>query len=234
LKSDNIIQYGRRSRPFLRYAIPQQLTFLYSNGCLVDSNELFIKQRQPRVRNLCVFNSVILRLELLASSLDQVKYSKGADYYQQKTSSLLNIPMHTDFSEGISLREVTVLERSLHPISAPILRTYPDLRLYKGIAINIFRIDYNNRIYKLFARKLSIKYKSPSYLQVDLLECPIGSSQSGETCCPSSSKTPTSFKHVLLIPNLAKLLRAYKQKFSTDYLLKKLQKQKFVCRACFR
>jgi hypothetical protein len=232
LTSDNIIQYGRRSRPSLRYTIPQQLDFLYTNGCLVDSNELFIDQRQPKARNLCVFNSIILRLELLTSSLQQAKYSRSADYYRQKTSSLLNIPIHTDFSEGISLREVTILERSLHPLSAPILRTYPDLRLYKGIAINIFRIDYNNRVYKLFPRKLSVKYRSPSYLQIDLLECPIDSSQSGEKCC--SSKTPTNFKHVLLIPNLAKLLRAYKQKFANTYLLKKLHKGKFVCRACFR
>lgn len=196
------------------------------NKYLVDPNEFCADRRRKRTgqkENLCVLDCIILKIEFLRRNLYDIK--RKGPLYLRKMVRCLEYESIDNFQEGFETKNFSALEKLNSPIPSSLLKTYPDLRLYKGFGINLFRLEHNQKekTFRVFPKRLSKKHNSPDFFQIDLLEVPYSKKpEDGE-------KTQG---HCLLIRNLIKLLNAYESRFSTQRNWGR--KRNYVCRGCLQ
>ena len=131
--------------------------------------------------------------------------------------------------EGFEAKNFSTLEKLNSPLPLAILKMYPELRLYNGFGINLFRLEHDQRdgTFRVFPKRLSKKYNSLDFFQIDLLEVP-----------DITKKNRTEEKkqsHCLLIRSLIKLLNAHKRRFVVGEAPKwGVCHQNYICRGCLK
>ena len=197
------------------------------NKYLVDPDQLFTDRRRKKTEpkeNLCVLDCIILKIELLRKTLYEIR--RKGPLYLKKRVKCLEYESINNFQRGFEISNFSALEKLNSPLSLAILKTYSELRLYKGLGINLFRLEHNqdNRTFRFFPKKLSKHHNCPDFLQIDLLDIP-RIKKNGEK----------KQGHCYLIRNLLKLLNAHGPSLpNPGNSLQLMRNQNYVCRGCLR
>ena len=162
-------------------------------GCLLLA--FHFKMGQPTIRKLTITQ--------ITNELRHINYK----------------PFLTVGANGIPMNRLRSFERTLSPIPFGLVRIWPLLSSFQGVAINVFTIRRNGESFRIFPFSLSEHSRSQSHFQLDVLLDTADIRQHSET--PPNN-------HCLLIANLALLLSRFgeKQQNSNKYV--------HVCRSCGR
>ena len=168
--------------------------------------------------NLCVPACLLLGLHYkLGPSLRALNISK--------IKKELKTIQYESFIEitglGMPLKNISAFEKTLSPIPNALLELFPQLRCFKGIALNLFSIRRNGEVYRLFPMSLSKHSRElRTHFQLDLLIDTSDIRDSQHAAIPEN--------HVLLIAHLPRLLCRFSDKKNNVY------KFPHCCRGCCR
>lgn len=139
---------------------------------------------------------------------------------KQMTAELAVLPWQNFIcpgTDGIPLESVSNFEKLLTPIPKELIRLYPSLSVFSGIAINIFAIRKKKEVRRLFPLSLSKNNRNQSFFQADaLIESP-------ELFQPPYLPPKN---HCLAVTNLPVLLTRFSGRRSN------YNKYRFLCRSC--
>ena len=166
--------------------------------------------------NLCVPTCILLALHSkMGPSLRTLTISK----IKEELETINWRPFISVDSSGIPLDKLNSLEKSLNPIPPKLVKLFPLLSAFEGIALNVFTIRGNNENYRLFPISLSPNSrKLRTFFMCDLLL------DSDEIRQPPHQ--PPTKNHCLLISNINTLLNRFSNKNSNIY------RYQMCCRSC--
>ena len=167
--------------------------------------------------NYCVPASILLimhaRLGPKLRSLNITKMKEELDCFDCRNYISLG-------DLGMNLQKIHEFEKSLSPIPTSLLRYFPALRIFKGLAINLFTIRRVGTAKKIFPVSLSPNHKNTdTHFMCDLLI------ETAEIRPPSTTLRPN---HVLAITNLSALMTRFSDKMHN------YNKYKYICRNCLQ
>ena len=183
-------------------------------------------------KNNCVPASVILKLHFLQyGSL----YSSMSKSILRKRIGLLNFNhlLMSNVGGGIAGKDLQKFEKANDKFHPDLIKEYPFLNNFNGIAINLYRIAFNpsTSTYHLFPVLLSAKWRRQDVVPIDLLvdNSTIRSRPNLQTTNSISSKMNEAC-HVLVILNLSRLVLS----FSNQKTRRSANKFIHTCRNCIR
>ena len=182
----------------------------------------YLRQGFPRA-NLCVPACMILAFHCRLGH--SVNRTLNIHKMETELEALSYRSLLTPGTVGISLSQLSQLETlNSNPIHSSLLRLFPALAFYKGVAINQFRVRRSGTDFRIFPVSLSKHSRASDWFQIDLL---IDSTDiRPESCEKSFDHSPT--KHCLVITNLARLVAKMTGKCAN------FSKYEVICRTCFR
>ena len=122
---------------------------------------------------------------------------------------------------GLSLNQISELEAlNSDPIPPALIKLFPALAFFKGIAINQFIMRRKGNDFRLFPTSLSKHSRSTDRFQIDILVDNIDIRPENKTLSP--------VKHCLTFTNLARFVSKLSGKFCNA------SKYEVVCRSCFK
>ena len=179
----------------------------------------YLRQGYSRA-NLCIPACIIMAFH---SRLGSALSNLNIQTMERELGSLNYRSVLSPGSIGIPLEQLSRLETlNSDPIGPSLLRLFPALGFFEGIAINQFRICRSQTDFRIFSVSLSKHSRSSNRFQIDLLVD--NSDIRPERTEHSVNHSPT--KHCLLITNLAKLVATMTGKSVKYY--------QAICRSCFR
>lgn len=210
----NMIRFGARSRLGAAYLPPVEKLF---NGCVYDPDAF----PPSTINNICVIKSIALAMFLSITPITPREIK--SESMNRAIQALKYQHVLDPFPDGgVSATNFRALERANSPIPLPLIQLIPELGMYSGIAINLFRpklsADKSPKIY-IFPTQLSVKHQDPAFLQVDLLKC-----------TPELLAEPTKMNktaHVLTIPHLARFLALRNPTYRLN-----AHQYRYICRHC--
>ena len=134
---------------------------------------------------------------------------------------------------SIPLKNFNKLEKANSPIPPKLIKFYSKLSEFKGIALNLFRIQVgdnkNEKDIHIFPKLLSKFYDLEEYLQIDLAEDGPHLWENSETYPYQNPKPPNfSPSHILAIPNFLRFIYTN----NLQYQAHGARDCHFVCRVC--
>ena len=158
----------------------------------------------------CLLISIRAKLKQTLRSLTQ----------KQMTAELATLPWQNFINpgtDGIPLESVSNFEKLLTPIPRELIRLYPSLAAFCGIAINIFTIRKKQETRRLFPLSLSKQNRNSAFFQADCLI------DAEDLRCPPYLPPKN---HCLAVTNLPVLLTRFSGR-RNNY-----NKYIFLCRSC--
>ena len=180
------LRFGSKQRKTLSY---HPLIKRLFNRSVLDP-AVFLRKGYPR-QNLCILASIILSFH---SRLGPRLSKRDMSEFEEKIS-LLNFSGLVKLERrGISIDDMTDIERRQCPISEDLKRLFPALNFFDGMSCNLFCVRKREDEFRLFPVSLSRNNRLSNYFQVDMIEV-------SRDLLEPNSQSP-EFGHVLTIPNL--------------------------------
>ena len=188
---------------------------------LVIDPQFFLRCGFSR-ENLCIPASVLLCLHarLGGSPIRKLNIAKmEAELKALNFRSLLKMGVI-----GLSLNQIGEFESlNSNPIPSSLLKIFPALSMFNGIAVNAYIARRNESEFRLFPFSLSKHSRDSAYFQADILvESP------DIRPADSQVRTPSQNSHCLAISNLVSLVTKFSKKASNS------SKYRLICRTCLK
>lgn len=179
--------------------------------------------------NLCLPTCVLISLHKFVT-VGQNKFRPTLAQLENEIGYLRFTELLKKDLDGISLNDLSKFERLNTPFSPELRARFPVTNLFKGLSVNVFRIDYSNhvRTHRIFPLKLSDNYRDMRFWQVDVLADDCQTFYHQQKTDGDGRSTVATPNHFLFISNICWILQSFTQKFSNRSLYK------FCCRACMQ
>ena len=193
------------------------LTNLFNR--LVIDPSLYLRRGYAQ-DNYCVPACVLLALHnRLGPSIRTINVTKlEAELPLLHFSQLLQVAR-----PGIALSQLSAFEKQLSPIPADLLRVFPALAVFRGIALNLFTIRRADGEFRLFPTSLSEHSRDDAFFSVDMI---VDNDDIRETKQREASRH--NVLHCLLVTQLSRLVN----KFS--HCRSNISKYTYICKVCMK
>ena len=125
---------------------------------------------------------------------------------------------------GISLSQLSALEKRLSPVPSGLLRAFPALAIYRGISLNLFTVRRADGEFRLFPTSLSEHSRDSNFFSVDMI---VDNDDIREINAPATSH-PRGVLHCLLVLQLARLVNKFSHRRSN------VSKYAHICKVCMK
>ena len=189
---------------------------------IVDPTQ-YLQQGQPR-ESFCVPACVTLTMSF---KLDQLGKRRTI---AQTMSDLNLLPFESLLdptqSKGLTLSQISDLEKLLSPIPTQIIRRFPQLQFFEGIAISAFSMQRRDSDFRLFPTSLSHHSRNSNFFQIDVLIDNNHIRPVGTVDPEKHQQGGPRVLHTLVIKNLGRLLNKFKSphNIGRDHI--------YPCRTC--
>ena len=174
--------------------------------------------------NCCVPMAIILALH---AKFGPAVKQKTLENLQKEMETLNYQSVMQIEQNGMTLAQISQLEKLLSPIPSGLVKYFPALRFFHGIGINVYTVQKKDFNFRIFPSAISPMARKTDWFQIDLF---IDGPDIRKTYAAVSSReqTKSNVVHALFVKNLRLLLTNFTSKFNND------TQYQYLCRSCFK